>query len=440
MLCPHAGCGADQRAYAGVARWKTVLVRRRCEDQTGSPVLHFARPLEREVEQANLRDDDLRLPEQLASEIPDGVETRRLRRAGLQRWCDLYPSRQLASLLAAADAARRTRLDPAVRNRLRMVICGAAEMAGYASRWDRYYPKAFEATANHRFTLTGLACETNLLSDMGRGTLPRRLGHSVRAARWAGAFSIRSDGIEGSGGARHERPPKGAAVVARGSSTRQLLPDDSVDLVLTDPPYFDDVQYAELAALFLTWAQSTGLVAANLRLDLSNEAVANTHRSTGVEHYRGLLSRIMLETARTLAPGGRMLLTFHNSDGRAWWALGCALGRAGFGVSALAVAHAENETDHAKRGRNSFSRDLVLECRTGPTAAAHVVTPLVTGESAELIAAGRAVGELAGQLERPAAYSTFGERLRAHLGREPALIRLEKPRPATPAQRRSPMP
>jgi len=429
LVCPHPGCNTRQRAYTETVRWKTVLIQRRCDDEAGGAVLHFARPTGQEVEQANLKDDELQLPEQLTREIPDGVETRRLRRAGLQRWCELYPPRQLASLLAAAEAARRMRLDPAVRNRLRMVICGAAEMAGYASRWDRYYPKAFEATANHRFTLTGLSCETNLLSDTGRGTLPRRLGHSVRAARWSGAFSIHAGRTEGSRRARHEMAPGGAAVVACGSSTRQLLPDDSVDLVLTDPPYFDDVQYAELAALFLTWAQSTGLVAAKVRLDLSCEAVANAHRSTGVEHYRRLLSRIMLETARTLAPDGRMLLTFHNSDGRAWWALGDALGCAGFGVAALAVAHAENKTDHAKRGRNAFSRDLVLECRTDATDAAHVVTPLVMGESAELIAAGRAVAELANG-RRPNSYSAFGERLRIHLGREPALIRLEKSRPA----------
>jgi putative DNA methylase len=428
MVCPHAGCGAEQPAYSSIVRWKTVLIQRLCKNDSGNVVLHFARPSEQEVGQAHRGADDLRLPEQLIREIPDGVETRRLRRAGLKHWCDLYPPRQLASLLAAANAIRRMRLDAVVRNRLRMAICGAAEMAGYASRWDRYYPKAFEATANHRFTLTGLACETNLLSDTGRGTLPRRLGHSVRAARWSGAFEIQASGTTPSRGRRHQRPPEGSALVARGSSTRQLLPDDSIDLVLTDPPYFDDVQYAELAALFLTWAQSTGVIAANVRLDLSSEAVGNARRSAGVEHYRSLLTRILIETARTLAPRGRMLLTFHNSDGRAWWALGRALGQAGFGVGALAVAHAENETDHAKRNRNCFSRDLVLECRIGHIAGVHVVNANVTGESAELIAAGRAVAELSVPGRRLVNYRTFSERLRGLLGHEPSLIRLEKPR------------
>ena len=41
---------------------------------------------------------------------------------------------------------------------------------------------------------------------------------------------------------------------AQANANSQL--DQSIDLVLTDPPYFDDVQYAELASLFLAWAQA----------------------------------------------------------------------------------------------------------------------------------------------------------------------------------------
>ncbi len=416
LRCPHDACAVEQPAFAGPVNWRPVLVQRLC----GGDNLHFAAPTTAEIEQATAPRPS-GLPAPLEEEIPLGVETARLRRAGLLHWRDLYPPRQLQLLLAAGEAAARCR-DATFRARLRLVVCGAAEMAGYASRWDRYYPKAFEATANHRFALTGLGVETNLLADRGRGTLPRRLNHSVRAARWAREFGVRSAPPVSAAGKRRPAPAPQTALVARGSSARQLPPDGSIDLVLTDPPYFDDVQYAELAALFLTWAHAIGLVAANVHLDMAAEAVANSRRSAGVDHYRALLTRIMRETARTLSADGSMILTFHNSDGRAWWALGSALGGAGFRVAALAVAHAENETDHAKRNAKAFSCDLVLECRLGCDGEPQVATAARDGEPGELLAAGLAV---AGVARRPrCTYETFCDEVRSHLGGEPKLVSL----------------
>lgn len=59
-----------------------------------------------------------------------------------------------------------------------------------------------------------------------------------------------------------------------------------------------------------------------------------------------------------------MILTFHNTDIRAWWALARALQDADLSVCALAVAEAENTADHGKRNSNAFTCDLVIECRT----------------------------------------------------------------------------
>jgi adenine-specific DNA methylase len=211
-----------------------------------------------------------------------------------------------------------------------------------------------------------------------------------------------------------------------------LLPDASVDLVLTDPPYYDDVQYAELGSLFLAWSQATGLIAKSVHVDLRSEAVPNSMRGTGVDRYCDLLTAVLTETKRTLKSSGRVVLTFHNTSGEAWWALARALGRAGFYVSALAVAHAENETDHAKRGRHAFSRDLVLECRTSPTESSEIVVAAEGKEtqSRELLAAGRAVADLcaelaSGEIKRTRSIQVFGRNYRQHLdGAASSYIRL----------------
>lgn len=410
LLCPHSGCSARFDPFAGGPRWRQVLVQRRCETRDGSHV-HLDRPTEPELHQAG-QDYGQATPAPLMEGIPVGLETRVLRRTGLTRWEQLYTPRQLQVMAAAIEAVNAQEVSAPIRDRLRLAICGCAEMAGHASRWDRYYPKAFEATANHRFAITGLSCEINLLAERGRGTLPRRLQHSIRAAKWTREELPAGVAVRRRGAAGKRQRPTGV-LLAEGSSVRQLAGDATVDLVLTDPPYFDDVQYAELASVFLTWARAAGLVAASAALDLRSEAVANSARGTGAEEYRTLLAAILRETRRTLKPSGRMILTFHNTDLRAWWALGAALQDAGFSLSVLAVTHAENERDHAKRGRLGFTRDLVIECLVGKRAGVHVATPgSDEPEVAELIAAGQAIANMPGG----EGLSEFRERFRALRG------------------------
>lgn len=335
------------------------------------------------------------VPDALTQVIPDGLETAVLHRTGFKTWADLYSPRQITSLIAAAAVINALPHSAQIKNRLRLALCGAGEMAGRVSRWDRHYPKAYEAVANHRYAVTGLSAEVNLLADRGRGVLPRRFAASVRAARWRAehlpsGLAVRKRASTG------KRQQLDGVLLAQGSSARQIAADESVDLVLTDPPYFDDVQYSELAAIFLAWARATGLAGNSIELDLAQEAVANTRRGTDVERYRALLTTILTETRRTLKRDGRMILTYHNTDLRAWWALGRALQDAQFGIRALAVAWAENDVDHSKRGRLAFTRDLVLECR--PTASTDdpviAARPGDCSESKELLAAGSAIATM----------------------------------------------
>jgi len=387
--CNRPTCGKTFAVFAGETPvWKPVLVQRSCRDETRSFV-HFDLPTKNELVGQK---DVLTLPAAITKDIPEGVETSILRRAGFQRWCDLYPGRQLTTLFAAANAVESLEISEALQARLRLAICGAAEMAGFASRWDRYYPKAFEAVANHRFAALGFACETNLLAERGRGTIRRRFASSVAAARWMREeVKTRSSTRVRDASGRRTRLTAGA-LLAYGSSERQLVSDHAVDLVLTDPPYFDDIQYSELASLFLAWARSLKLVPTSVSLDLRAEAVVNATRGTGVAEYRALLTRIFRETRRTLKVDGRLVITFHNTDIRAWWALARALDSSGFAVVALAVAQSENTNDHSKRNRRSFTKDVVLECRAkSASGLAKIVGRRSDSQERELCAAGQAV-------------------------------------------------
>jgi adenine-specific DNA methylase len=315
-----------------------------------------------------------------------------LRRAGFRRWADLYPPRQLAALLRSLDIAGSLDVSEAIRNRILLAIAGTGEMAGHLCRWDRFHPKTFEALANHRFSPLGLAVEQNPLAHRGRGTIPRRLEASLRASRWIQESVAEAIHRNGSDACRNTSKTD-RATVTLGSSSTQPLHNDSVDLVVTDPPYYAAVQYGELSALFLAWLKTA--TGRQLPPDaLSKEAVPSTVRNSGAEHYEKMLTDIFLETARTLSPEGKVLLTYHSTDFRGWAALGAALHASNLRIVALGIGHSENELDHPKRGRRAFTRDLVIECRKRIASDERppvVVTKPRTSEARELLAAGYAI-------------------------------------------------
>lgn len=381
VVCRHCS-----RQVMGVwqdrPRWRLVLVQRSCGATSD---VHFDLPTASEIHSSR----HARLPRALSARILRGMELNVLRRAGFRRWADLYPPRQLRALLQALDVARSLDVEQIVRNRLLLAIAGAGEMAGRVCRWDRFHPKGFEALANHRYSVVGLAVEQNPLAPRGRGNIVRRLQASLRAAQWLhGAFTEQK--------AKRYRDPAGRpsarATVTLGSSANQPLPDNSIDLVVTDPPYYDAVQYGELSALFLAWLEvATGRSISGRTLD--GEAVPNSLRNDGAVHYEKMLVSIFRETARTLAVHGTVILSYHSTDFRGWAALGTALQEARLQIVALGVGRSENCSDHAKRGRRAFGTDLIIECRHQRSGAHRptITTKARTSEHKELLAAGEAI-------------------------------------------------
>lgn len=330
--------------------------------------------------------------EALKRPIEQGVETDRLSNAGFAHWGDVYTHRQTKTIAGALEAIRGLDALPGMKDRLAMAVIGASEMAGYLCRWDRFHPKAIEALANHRYAHTTVAVETNLLSPVGRGTIPRRMVAARRALDWVMDVGRQDTRVTQTSSAGERRKIGREAVVATGSSVRQLPMDGSVKLVLTDPPYYDDVQYGELSRLFHLWLGQY--------LELSPpaealEAVPNRHRRVTGEDYEQRISQCLSECRRTLAPDGTLILTYHNRKFRAWQALCNALINAGFTVSGLAVVRAENSADHTKRREGSILHDLVVECAPSSSGKhSHDLatgTDLPTDVERELLAMGQAL-------------------------------------------------
>jgi putative DNA methylase len=353
VRCPECGHQErlDQRAVSGSFGWELVLVER--SDGRRREV-DF--PLPEEITKS---DDAYWNPMRRLGAIPEGSETRVLRRHGFQSWSDIYPARQryvteqLLRIASCLDADEKVALG------VRMAIIGTTEMAGRLSRWDRFYLKSYEAMASHRFNFTTLSVEPHVVGvgRHGRGTLQRRLHLLARAADWT-----RDQAFPGSVtmSVSKEERLTGESIndvsIVLGSSERMLLPDKSVDLVLTDPPYHDDVQYHELSLPLRAWAGLT-------RVRPTGEAVAIPHSKqlSGHRQYRDVLQRVFRELRRTLKSNGRLLFSYANREPAAWVNLFAALRASGLQPLGYALVRSENENDPAKRNARACTFDLILE-------------------------------------------------------------------------------
>lgn len=301
--------------------------------------------------------------EALARPISMGKETKRLLASGFACWGDLYTDRQASALREGLAAISRLDAKTSVKDRLAFCMLGAAEMPAFLSRWDRFHLKPFEAMANHRYAQTSLVVESNPLSPVGRGTVPRRLEAAAGALEWMFDAQERPPRVVTATAGQHGRKrTEWDVLVTTGSSVKQELRDASVNVVLTDPPYFDDVQYGELARLFHIWLS---LYDPNIVVDEDAEAVPNAFRGKTATDYQAVIAACLRESRRTLAADGTLVLTFHNTKLAAWQALTGAIAAAGFRVASLAAVLAENSADHCKRNVKAMLHDLVIECVDG---------------------------------------------------------------------------
>ncbi len=211
----------------------------------------------------------------------------------------------------------------------------------------------------------------------------------------------------------------GAAVTVGDSTDLSGVPSASVDLILTDPPYFDNVCYSELSDFYLAWHQALGAAEPpyddGLRAAPMRQSLAPANRSAeDVRGYAEGLTKALRECARVLKGEGVCVFTYHHSSLLAWLCLGEALARSGLRCSAVLPLRGEGQGGlHSYDG--TIKWDAVLVCRRTEECLVkdrgQVIVPTETNEWAA-----DAVNDHAAQLSHARAVG-FGEPDRLNLFR-----------------------
>lgn len=159
-----------------------------------------------------------------------------------------------------------------------------------------------------------------------------------------------------------------SAYIGAHSATQLPLPDNSIDVIITDPPYGSYVHYADLSNFWAVWlpeVQGLGRI-----IDTSKEAVIARKQFPGAKSasdYQQILEQCFLECVRVLKDNGYMVLTFHNREPRAWAALLVAAVKAGFELPSKGIIFQDGipSYKHTAQSRRAGSviGDFILSFR-----------------------------------------------------------------------------
>lgn len=295
---------------------------------------------------------------------------------GIRRWCDLFNPRQLLALCTFGKwvrAAHREILNQtgdaefarAVATYLGFGVDKLAERNDLLSRWDNTHENIQSALSGHHLHMTWDYVETNPFSGVTSGW---EAGQSYVINYAARECSL---------------PHKSQdSRVHLGSAAALPFPDKSFDAVVIDPPYADNVPYADLSDFFYVWLRRTvgDLYPEAFGTELvpkEEEAVENPARFGGGKrgeeiaerHYRRLMQKSFEEIYRVLQPEGMAVVMFTHRSTGAWERLIRSLLDAGLYPTASLPVHTEMEASTHQRGKGAVRSTILMACRRRPEGA-----------------------------------------------------------------------
>ena len=315
--------------------------------------------------------------------IADGHNTRQILNYQYRFWHELFNGRQLLALSMLAGAIKDLPKGPA-QEALALLFSGVLEFNNmFAS-----YKGEGTGAVRHMFSHHILKPERRPLEANLWGT-PKSSGafSTLYESRLLRALDYRQSPFELAVDYTKRRksgrkvlgvcPPMGGPVVASypkgglkpgstylscGDSSKTDIPNKSVDLVVTDPPFFDNVHYSELADFFFVWQQLYFGSAA------STGASTTRHRAevqdTDSDAFANKLQSVFTECHRVLRDEGLLVFSYHHSREDGWAAVAQAVLGAGFTIVQSQPVKAEMSVATPKsQAKEPIDLDVLIVCR-----------------------------------------------------------------------------
>lgn len=313
--------------------------------------------------------------------IPPGLKTSEPIRYGMKNWEDVLSPRQLFAMGTSIETMRE--LEKEIRKQfsddkadaiVTYLTFALDKCPNYNSRMSVWHPLRSQManTFNrHDFAFAWSHGEFDAASNL----IPWAVNQIVDA--YKGIANLTAP-VQQSLIAAHFHNPVERLSITQGSATnlRDCI-DGSIQNITVDPPYYDNVMYAELSDFFYVWLKrSVGhLFPEFFRDELTNkddEAVANPARFESVgrkkkelaeQDYERKMFAAFREMHRVLNPNGTLTVMFTHKKVEAWDTLASALIGAGFVIRASWPIHTESEHSLHQAKKNAAASTILLVCR-----------------------------------------------------------------------------
>jgi len=322
----------------------------------------------RELEGA-IRDGRIELPN---LQLEDGYNTRQAIAYGFKSWKDFFNDRQLLALALLRNAITEVK-DESTRRAMLVLFSGVLEFnnlfASYKGEGTGAVRHMFAhhilkperipieanvwGTAKSSGSFTGLF-KSRLIRALEYRQAPTEVNGDVDRGRVCAApFTGRIEETWPTDARFNSR----GIYISTGDSSDTGLADKSVDLVVTDPPFFDNVHYSELADFFYAW-QGPVL---NHRQTTRHEGEV---QDSDAASFAAKLKSVFLECHRVLKEDGLLIFTYHHSRLEGWSALAKAVLGAGFMIVNSHPVKAEMSVATPKaQAKEPIQVDIILVCR-----------------------------------------------------------------------------
>ena len=355
VICKYCGCEFllwdHCRRYGNGVREHKILNEFPCPEcgtivkksylrrTTSEPVMVVYRCCQKEYKRHPLNADDLLRIQKIeqnpplaegffpANELPDGVNLRQPKKHGLDRVDKFYTPRNLAAMSQLWKTIH---------------LVESKELAAFLA-----------------FAFTSLYQRVTRLSEFrfwgGSGNMARfNVPFIFKEANVFDTFLRKAraiqDHLQATASSYH-----GHSLVVRNPATNlYYLPDNSVDLIFTDPPFGANINYSDMNFLWESWL--------GVFTDTTEEAIVNRLQGKGIEEYCELMTTSLAECYRVLRVGHWLLLVFMNSSQEVWEALRSAIIRAGFVIQRVDIFDKQHATFKQLVSDNTAGADLVLHC------------------------------------------------------------------------------
>ena len=323
--------------------------------------------------------------------IPDGNKTTEPHRYGMKLWRDLFSPRQLLCHGTSVEVFREMldedraggRLDGVRRAAYGYLALSVDRLVDWNSRsctWEPGKLRMAHTFQRHDFSFRWSYAEmAPLVVGLGYDWAIRQTGKCIDEL-----VSLIRPSTNGSAGdlldaaepKPAETPLPPVTITCKSGDSLDHIDDGSIDAVVMDPPYYDNVMYAELSDFFYVWLKRTaGRVFPELfrrqLTDKENEAVANPAkfrdqkgaRALAGRNYQERMAAIFAECRRVLKPDGIMTLMFTHKATGAWDALTTGLMDAGFTITASWPINTEAGGSLHIRDKAAANSTVFLACR-----------------------------------------------------------------------------